>query len=79
MTPANAFRWHKSNAPVPSSRTGDIFFSTPTVGWAVNSNGQVLKTTDNRRVSMNLLSGKRLRSKLDGKRKNKYDTRETIV
>lgn len=41
-----AFRWHKTNAPVASSRTDDIFFIDPNTGWAVNSNGQILKTSD---------------------------------
>jgi photosystem II stability/assembly factor-like uncharacterized protein len=40
------FTWRKTNAPVASSRTDDIFFVDPNVGWAVNSNGQVLKTSD---------------------------------
>jgi len=43
---AAQFRWHKTNAPVASSRTDDIFFLDPDNGWAVNSNGQILKTAD---------------------------------
>jgi photosystem II stability/assembly factor-like uncharacterized protein len=38
--------WRPTNAPVASSRTDDIWFLDPRVGWAVNSNGQVLKTQD---------------------------------
>ena len=40
------FRWVKTNAPPASSRTDDIWFLDENVGWAVNSNGQVLKTED---------------------------------
>src|SRR6516162_5554986 len=36
--------WRKTNAPLSSSRTDDIWFATPDIGWAVNSNGQILKT-----------------------------------
>ena len=32
--------------PIASSRTDDILFNDPNNGWAVNSNGQILKTTD---------------------------------
>jgi photosystem II stability/assembly factor-like uncharacterized protein len=46
MTPSPQFRWHPTSAPVASSRTDDIFFVDPNVGWAVNSNGQILKTSD---------------------------------
>jgi photosystem II stability/assembly factor-like uncharacterized protein len=38
--------WRKTNAPLASSRTDDIWFATPDMGWAVNSNGQILKTED---------------------------------
>jgi hypothetical protein len=38
--------WRKTNAPLSSSRTDDIWFTTSEVGWAVNSNGQILKTED---------------------------------
>jgi photosystem II stability/assembly factor-like uncharacterized protein len=38
--------WRKTNAPIFSSRTDDIWFATTEVGWAVNSNGQILKTED---------------------------------
>jgi len=41
-----AFGWRPTNAPVASSRTDDIWFIDPQVGWAVNSNGQILKTCD---------------------------------
>ena len=39
-------KWHKTNAPRASSRTDDIWFVDARVGWAVNSNGHILKTTD---------------------------------
>lgn len=42
----STFRWSKTNAPTASSRTDDIWFLDENVGWAVNSNGQILKTTD---------------------------------
>jgi photosystem II stability/assembly factor-like uncharacterized protein len=38
--------WRKTNAPISSSRTDDIWFATAEIGWAVNSNGQILKTED---------------------------------
>lgn len=38
--------WRKTGAPTASSRTDDIWFETPESGWAVNSNGQILKTED---------------------------------
>ena len=44
--PNPALVWHKTNAPVASSRTDDIWFASPNVGWAVNSNGHILKTGD---------------------------------
>src|SRR5215208_1955637 len=40
------FRWVKTNAPAASSRTDDVWFVDENVGWAVNSNGQILKTED---------------------------------
>lgn len=42
----SAFRWMKTNAPTASSRTDDIWFLDENLGWAVNSNGQILKTED---------------------------------
>lgn len=39
-------QWVPTNAPIASSRTDDIWFIDPLVGWAVNSNGQIIKTTD---------------------------------
>jgi radical SAM protein with 4Fe4S-binding SPASM domain len=39
-------KWRPTNAPIASSRTDDIWFTDPQTGWAVNSNGQILKTTD---------------------------------
>jgi photosystem II stability/assembly factor-like uncharacterized protein len=38
--------WRPTNAPVASSRTDDIWFTDPQTGWAVNSNGQIVKTAD---------------------------------
>src|SRR5687767_13568758 len=47
MTRRNpALMWRKTNAPISSSRTDDIWFVSADVGWAVNSNGQILKTED---------------------------------
>jgi photosystem II stability/assembly factor-like uncharacterized protein len=43
---AATLRWRPTNAPEASSRTDDIWFLNPDVGWAVNSNGQVLQTQD---------------------------------
>ncbi len=37
--------WQPTNAPV-ATRYDDIWFVTPQRGWAVNSNGQILRTTD---------------------------------
>ncbi len=41
-----ALQWMPTNAPVASSRTDDIWFIDRQTGWAVNSNGQIVKTTD---------------------------------
>ena len=38
--------WRNTNAPIASSRTDDIWFADPEVGWLVNSSGFVCKTTD---------------------------------
>lgn len=38
--------WRPTSAPPASSRTDDIWFVTPDVGWAVNSDGKILKTSD---------------------------------
>ena len=38
--------WRATNAPPASSRTDDIWFSSARLGWAVNSNGQILRTSD---------------------------------
>jgi len=40
------FFWRPTGAPTASSRTDDIWFLDENVGWAVNSNGQILKTED---------------------------------
>ncbi|MUG97828.1 hypothetical protein F7734_38175 [Scytonema sp. UIC 10036] len=46
MTNSANLQWFPTNAPIASSRTDDIWFIDPLVGWAVNSNGQIIKTTD---------------------------------
>lgn len=38
--------WRTTNAPIASSRTDDIWFTDPNTGWAVNSDGSILHTTD---------------------------------
>lgn len=40
----NDWKWRRTNAPMASSRTDDIWFIDEFNGWAVNSNGQILKT-----------------------------------
>ena len=45
-TPKPSMGWRPTNAPEASSRTDDIWFITADTGWAVNSNGQILKTED---------------------------------
>lgn len=44
--PVTMLRWRPTNAPLANSRTDDIWFLNPQVGWAVNSNGQIVHTTD---------------------------------
>jgi photosystem II stability/assembly factor-like uncharacterized protein len=39
-------QWQPTKAPVASSRTDDIWFIDRRTGWAINSNGQIVKTTD---------------------------------
>jgi len=46
VTAPPAFHWRPTNAPVASSRTDDIWFLNPDVGWAVNSNGTIVHTTN---------------------------------
>ena len=46
MTNPTRFQWTSTNAPEASSRTDDIWFIDPMVGWAVNSNGHIIKTAD---------------------------------
>src|SRR5262249_11263373 len=43
---AAALQWRPTNAPVASSRTDDVWFLDPKTGWAVNSNGQIIHTSD---------------------------------
>jgi hypothetical protein len=45
-TAAGSLRWRPTRAPQASSRYDDVLFLTPTSGWAVNSNGQILYTSD---------------------------------
>jgi photosystem II stability/assembly factor-like uncharacterized protein len=40
------YQWVNTNSPVASSRTDDICFLTPKLGWLVNSNGQIARTDD---------------------------------
>ena len=51
-----AMVWRKTNAPIASSRTDDIWFASADIGWAVNSNGQILKTSDGGRNWVEQLS-----------------------
>lgn len=39
-------QWSTTNAPAASSRYDDIWFVTAVTGWAVNSNGDILNTTN---------------------------------
>lgn len=40
------FSWRRTSAMVATSRTDDIWFLDAATGWAVNSDGRVLRTTD---------------------------------
>src|SRR5215203_1223616 len=42
----STLQWRPTAAPIASSRTDDIWFVDPQIGWAVNSNGQIIKTTN---------------------------------
>lgn len=44
--PNATLQWRPTAAPMASSRTDDIWFIDPRIGWAVNSSGQIIKTTD---------------------------------
>lgn len=46
MTNSPNLQWFATNAPSASSRTDDIWFVDPMIGWAVNSDGKILKTND---------------------------------
>jgi photosystem II stability/assembly factor-like uncharacterized protein len=46
VPPALQPTWRPTGAPIASSRTDDIWFLDPLRGWAVNSNGQILHTSD---------------------------------
>lgn len=39
-------QWRRTNAPMANSRTDDIWFLDANHGWAVNSNGHILHTSD---------------------------------
>ncbi len=47
VTPLAApqLQWRKTNAP-PAQRHDDVWFVDPTTGWAVNSDGNIIKTTN---------------------------------
>jgi hypothetical protein len=42
---AATLTWRRTSAAAASSRTDDIWFTDPKVGWAVNSDGKIQKTT----------------------------------
>lgn len=44
--PPAELTWRPTPAPDASSRHDDIWFLTPELGWAVNSDGHILKTAD---------------------------------
>jgi photosystem II stability/assembly factor-like uncharacterized protein len=43
--PGPQLQWRKTNAPL-AQRHDDIWFVDPKTGWAVNSDGDIIKTTD---------------------------------
>ncbi len=47
-TPDNEERpgWNSTSAPEAGSRYDDLWFVSPKIGWAVNSDGQILHTND---------------------------------
>jgi len=44
--PEPTFTWRPTSAEPAGSRYDDVWFHTPQLGWTVNSNGQILHTTD---------------------------------
>lgn len=42
----NGFSWRRTNAPDAGARHDDVYFVTPQLGWAVNSDGRILRTDD---------------------------------
>ena len=44
--PAGGFTWRRTNAPDAGARHDDVFFVTAERGWAVNSDGKILRTDD---------------------------------
>ena len=45
LEPVAPLIWHRTNAPV-ARRHDDLWFLDPLTGWAVNSDGNIIKTTD---------------------------------
>jgi len=45
MTTASTLQWRPTTAP-PAGRYDDIWFLDESTGWAINSNGHILKTTN---------------------------------
>src|SRR4051794_34289883 len=43
---ARPFTWRRTAAPDAGSRHDDVFFVDPDLGWAVNSDGHILRTDD---------------------------------
>jgi photosystem II stability/assembly factor-like uncharacterized protein len=46
MSADTPFSWSPTSAPTVSQRYDDVWFRDLSMGWAVNSSGQILKTTD---------------------------------
>lgn len=44
--PSDGFSWRRTGAPDAGARHDDVFFVTPELGWAVNSDGKILRTDD---------------------------------
>jgi photosystem II stability/assembly factor-like uncharacterized protein len=45
-TAGRPFSWRQTAAPDAGSRHDDVFFVSPEMGWAVNSDGHILRTDD---------------------------------
>ncbi len=48
--PAATFTWRRTSAPDAGSRHDDVFFLDRDLGWAVNSDGKILRTDDGGRT-----------------------------